>query len=185
MSDFANYFAPQPAKRKVFISYYHADDQSYKEALEKGYGGSFISKSVGIGDINTDVSTEYVKQLIQNDYLRDASVLMVLCGPNTKGRKHVDWEISGALSQKVGGKSGLVGVLLPTFPLDHEGKYNYDDIPARLADNVKNGYAKVYLWNYIAQSQANFKNVIDTAYSNRIFQSENSRLQAQRNTLGI
>src|SRR2546426_3884279 len=43
--------------------------------------------------------------------------ILVLVGPKTKCRKHVDWEISAGLNKKVGGYSGLLGVLLPGFPL--------------------------------------------------------------------
>jgi hypothetical protein len=38
---------------------------------------------------------------------------VVLIGPKTKCRMHVDWEIAGAISSRVGGNSGLVGILLP------------------------------------------------------------------------
>jgi hypothetical protein len=63
----------------------------------------FINRSVRPGDINTDISTEYIKRLIQNNYLSDTSVLVVLVGNNTWKRKHdlppendtsfmLDWE---------------------------------------------------------------------------------------------
>ena len=171
-------------RRKVFISYYHDDDQSYKNKFEKKFDQIFINKSVKSGDINTDVSADYIKRLIQEDYISDSSVLLVLIGPNTKKRKHVDWEISAALNKKVGGYSGLAGILLPTFPLSSQNKYNYDDIPPRLADNVKSGYANVYAWSYAYASESNIKSIVQTSFaakSNDLKKINNSRLQFEKN----
>ena len=134
-------------RHKVFTSYYHHDDQWYKNKFIELFGHLFIDKSVGDGEISTDVSTEYIKRLIQDDdYLADASVTVVLCGPNTKKRKHVDWEISAGLNKKVGGYSGLLGIHLPTHPDYGKDKYNSDNIPARLADNLKTKFAKIIDW---------------------------------------
>lgn len=65
-------------QHKVFISYYHKDDQYYRNRFEELFGDLFISKSVEPGDIDTDVSTEYIKRLIQQNYITDTSVLVVL-----------------------------------------------------------------------------------------------------------
>ena len=94
----------ESTKRRVFISYYHLEDESYRAAFEARYSHLFINKSVEPGDINSDNSDEYIKHLILDDYVRDASVITVLVGPNTKGRKHVDWEVSAGLNKK--GSSG-------------------------------------------------------------------------------
>jgi hypothetical protein len=120
---------PPKPKRKVFVSYYHADDQAYRDAFEKAFGHIFISKSVQPENIKTDLSTDYIKSLIHDGYISDCTVLIVLIGPNTYGRKHVDWEVSGALNYKVGdGYAGLFGILLPTFQLQPENRYNYADM---------------------------------------------------------
>ena len=87
-------------KHKVFLSYYHADDQYYKERFEELFGNTFINKSVGNGDIDDDLSTNYIKRLIQEGYQTDTSVLVVLIGENRYKHKHVDWEISAVLSKK-------------------------------------------------------------------------------------
>jgi hypothetical protein len=181
----ANYWESKAKeKHKVFISFYHYDDQSYRDKFDNLFGHLFINKSVNDGDIDSDNSTEYIKKLIQQDYISDASVLVVLIGPNTYRRKHVDWEISAALNKKVGGYSGLTGILLPTFKLSTDNKYSFDDIPARLADNVKSKYSKIYTWNSVCQSESSIKNVIEIAFNSRISDSDkidNSRLQMQRN----
>jgi len=101
---------------KTFVSYYHDDDQEYKERFERLFDDLIVSKSVEKGDIDSDISDEYIKKIIQSDYLTDTSVIVVLVGANTKCRKHVDWEIAGAISTRVGGNSGLLGILLPNHP---------------------------------------------------------------------
>ena len=134
-------------RRKVFVSYYHHDDQEYRELFEKVVQDLIVSKSLEDGDIDSDNGDEYVKQLIQQEYLHDTILLVVLIGPNTLHRKHVDWEISGALNYKVGGRyAGLCGLLLPTHP-DYGGQnYYYSKVPMRLAENAKTGYAAVRNW---------------------------------------
>jgi MTH538 TIR-like domain (DUF1863) len=173
-------------KRSVFVSYYHADDQAYRNILETWFGHLFISKSVDPSNIMSDLSTEYIKHLIQDGYISDCTVLIVLISQHTRGRKHVDWEISAALNYKVGdGYAGLVGILLPTFQLLTNGRYQYDDIPDRLADNVKSGYATIYNWNVACASAETFLNIIESSYNSRSLLSDkidNSRLQMQRNT---
>jgi hypothetical protein len=179
------YPSQRDTRHKVFLSYYHKDDQAYKIAFEKKFNHLFINKSVSDGDINTDVSTEYIKKLIQSEFLKDASILVVFVSNNTKCRKHVDWEISAALSMKVGGYSGLMGVLLPTFTLTSDGRFQYDNIPARLADNIKSGFAKMYTWDYVYSCDASIKEAIQDAFQAKSLRSDridNRRVQMQRNT---
>ncbi len=177
-----NYYARKKEElHKVFISYYHKDDQFYRDKFEKNFGHLFISKSVKPGDIDSDLSDDYIKRLIQDDYISDSSVVLVLVGAKTKCRKHVDWEISAGLNKKVGGYSGLIGILLPTFTFDSDGKsYYYRDIPARLADNIKSEFAEIYKWDWVCGSDDRIKNAIETAFNNRVDKKEkidNSRKQ--------
>lgn len=172
------------SRHKTFISYYHKDDQYYKNKFENLFGHIFINKSVSDGEIDTDLSTNYIKRLIQNGYITDSSVLVVLVGPNTHCRKHVDWEISAALNKKVGGYSGLIGILLPEFPLTRDGKYFIEDIPPRLADNINSGYATIYTWDWVCARESRIKKAVDDAFQNRISKSDkidNSLKQFQRN----
>jgi len=167
---------------KVFISHYHKDDGQYKNRFEELFEDLFISKSVESGDINTDVSTDYIKHLIQEEYLTDTSVLVVLVGQKTYCRKHVDWEISGALDKKVGGYSGLVGLLLPTYPGYRENQYNPDTIPTRLRDNLESGYAKLYRWT---EDESTIQRWIEEAFQAREDKKDsidNSRKQMEYNT---
>ena len=87
-------------RHKVFISYYHAEDQWYKDYLTKlTYYNSdkqklmpiFDDYSVNTGDIDdTYLTDEQIRRKIRDEYMREANVLIVLCGQNTKNRKHVD-----------------------------------------------------------------------------------------------
>jgi hypothetical protein len=170
-------------KRKTFISYYHFDDQTYKTELRNLASDLIVSKSVENGDINTDVSTEYIKQLIQKGFLYDTTVLIVLIGNKTKCRKHVDWEISGGLNRKVGDNyAGLLGLILPNHPDFGTKKATYDLMPARLADNFKSNYAVIRDYT---SNRVTLQNYIEEAFKNRTAIEKNrinSRLQFQRNT---
>lgn len=168
---------------KTFVSYYHKDDQDYREKFENLFGDLVVSKCVEDGDIDPDNSAEYTKQLIQKGYLSDTTVLVVLVGPNTKHRKHIDWEISGALNYKVGdGYAGLIGILLPTHPDYGKETYNPNNLPKRLAANVKSGYAKLYDWT---ENRKTMQDRIEKAFERR---SESDKIenksipQMQRNT---
>jgi hypothetical protein len=171
----------QQTKRKLFISYYHKDDEYYRNRFETLFGHLFINKSVKIGDITTDVSTDYIKRLIQLNYLSDTSVLVVLIGAKTYCRKHVDWEISAALSKKVGGYTGVVGLILPSHPDYGKDTYNSENIPSRLAENLASGYAKLYDWSENTES---IKTRIDVAFNAKNSQSHlirNASPQFQKN----
>lgn len=171
------------ARRKTFVSFYHKDDQGYKERFNNLFGDLIVSKSVEDGEIDSENSDEYIKQLIQNDCLCDTTVLVVLIGPKTKCRKHVDWEMSGALNLKVGEKySGLLGIKLPTHPDYGIGRTGYDRIPARLADNFRSGYAVIRDWT---EDRVKMQEYIEHAFANRTTNEENrdnTRIQMINNT---
>lgn len=170
-------------QRKTFISYYHDEDQTYKERFKKLFYDLVTHKSVEDGDIDSDNSDGYIKQLIHKGYLSDTTVLVVLIGPNTKHRKHIDWEISGALNYKVGDKySGLLGLLLPNHPDFGIGKAKYDLMPARLADNFKSGYAIIRDWT---DDRTKMQQYLELAFEKRNTNDEdrdNSRTQMTKNT---
>ena len=171
----------QQKKTKVFISFYHNDDQKYKDYLDVLLSNNIINKSVADGEYDSNNSDAYIKQLIRDEKVSDSSVIIVLVGPNTRRRKHVDWEIYAGLCASVNGNSGLIGVLLPEFPMESNGVFYLKDLPTRLGDNVNSGYADVYTWNYFIQ---NSDSIINIAFNNRITKKakiNNSRLQMQRN----
>ena len=106
---------------KVFISYHHAADQAFKECLvETGkIDGIFIDRSVDTGDISEALSDQTIREKIRDEYLRDSTVTILLVGQETKGRKHVDWELySSMIDGKVNKKSGILVVNLPSTGSD-------------------------------------------------------------------
>ena len=105
-------------KHKVFTSYHHTNDQSYKEFLlrfNERYG-IFIDRSVDTGDIDESLSDQVIREKIRDDYLQDSTVTMLLLGQETKNRKHIDWELySSMIDGKVNKRSGIIVINLPTI----------------------------------------------------------------------
>jgi len=165
-------------KHKVFISYYHLDDQPYKNYIDLNLSQNIINKSVRFGEYDSENSDEYIKRLIREDKISDSSVVIVLVGSNTKKRKHVDWEIYAALRPSINGNAGLIGIFLPGLKSDFE---KYCCLPERLADNVKSEYATLYDWGYAI---SHFDEIIEKAYNDRITKRssiDNTRIQKKYN----
>ena len=142
----------QVPRHKVFISYYHADDQEYKDRLVQALNSKAIDKSVTPGDIHDEsLSLDEIRRRIRDDHIADAVVTIVLIGPCTWQRKHVDWEISASIiDQPNNERCGVVGLLLPTHP-DYDKlprDRNSCLIPPRLARNIggNNPFAAIYKW---------------------------------------
>lgn len=139
-------------RHKVFISYYHADDEEYKRRLVQALDSKVIDKSVSPGDIHDEnLPLDEIRRRIRDDHIADAVVTIVLIGPCTWQRKHVDWEISASVIDRPNNeRCGLVGLLLPTHP-DYDKlpqERNPHLIPKRLACNIggKDSFAAVYKW---------------------------------------
>ncbi len=176
--------AKKDTRHRVFISYYHYDDEHWRDRFAYLFSHIFMNTSVNPGDIDPDLSDEYIKALIQKNYISDASVLIVLVGSKTYCRKHVDWEISAALMKKVGKYSGLLGLLLPTYPGYERNEYDPGTIPPRLLDNVGSGYAELHRWT---EDEARVRSFIEEAFNNRIKKADliaNSRQQFRNNRGG-
>ena len=142
----------QVPKHKVFISYYHQDDQEYKNRLVQALDSKFVDKSVSQGDIHDEgLPLDEICRKIRDDHIADATVTIVLIGPCTRQRKHVDWEISASLIDRPNNKRcGWVGLLLPAHPDYHKLPQDRDPrlIPPRLARNIggKDPFAVIYKW---------------------------------------
>jgi len=181
-------------RHKVFISFHHGDEKNpysgvhYKNAfinMFHNYSEAIISRSVMEGDIDTNLKTDTIRQKIRDEYLRKTTVTVVLIGPETWKRKHVDWEISASLrNTQYNKRSGLIGILLPTYPGYSEAKYNPYTIPPRLYHNLENTFAKLYLWtknphtiqNWVHQAYLRKDNIVpDNSYPNFIYNKSGSR----------
>ncbi|MCZ0942663.1 MAG: TIR domain-containing protein, partial [Gammaproteobacteria bacterium] len=122
---------------KVFISYYHNEDQEYKDRLIQALGSKAVDMSVSPGDIHDEsLPLDEIRRRIRDNHIADATVTIVLIGSCTWQRKHVDWEISASLIHRRNNpRCGLLGLLLPTH-LDFGKKpqnRNSRLIPQRLA----------------------------------------------------
>lgn len=127
-------------RHKVFISYYHEDDQEYKDRLVQALESKFVDKSVSQGDIHDEgLHLDEIRRRIRDDHIADATVTIVLVGQCTWQRKHVDWEISASIiARKNNQRCGLLGLLLPSHP-DYQKRpeaRNPQFIPPRLARNI-------------------------------------------------
>ena len=135
---------------KVFISYYHEDDQEFKDRLVQALDSKFVDKSVSQGDIHDEgLPLDEILRRIRDDHIADATVTIVLIGSCTWQRKHVDWEISASLIDRSNNqRCGVLGLLLPThcdYGKSPEER-NLRLIPPRLASNVggDNPFAVIY-----------------------------------------
>lgn len=141
----------QPPRHRVFISYHH-EDQTYKDRFIQMMGDDIVDASVEDGDIDDDnLATETIRQRIRDNFIRDATVTVVLIGPCTWQRKHVDWEIGSSLRDTNSNpRCGLLGILLPNHWNYSTDKYNPHLIPPRLADNCGSNdpYALIYNWSH-------------------------------------
>lgn len=82
----------QSERHKVFVSFHH-EDEHYKDEFTTMMNGNIVDRSVGDGDIDDTAQMDTIRQRIRDGFIRDASVTVVLIGPCTWQRKHVDWEI--------------------------------------------------------------------------------------------
>lgn len=173
-------------RHKVFVSYHHALDESYKKIFELRFGNAFgaiVPGSVQIGDIDPNLQTETIRQKIRDEYLRDTSVTVVLLGAETWQRKHIDWEIGSSIRDtKVNPRSGLLGILLPSYPRTDKSKYNSKTIPPRLHDNIACGFASIHNWS---EDAATVQDWIHQAYLRKSTkQPDNSRASFGKNRTG-
>lgn len=121
----------------TFISYHHANDQDYKDALVNWAVGAgvFQDCSVSTGEISDNLPSERIREIIRDKYLRSTTVTILLCGSETRFRKHVDWELkSTMIDGKLNRRSGILAINLPSsrstswhavYP--HEKKIVYPD----------------------------------------------------------
>jgi len=184
---------------KVFISYHHQNDQYYKEKLLEinSWNSIFIDGSVDTGDIPDYLDNDAIREKIRDEYLKDASVTVLLVGTETRNRKHVDWEIySSMYDGKVNKKSGILVVNLPPtnctwFTASHIGEKEriypdfkdwitinsrseyerrYPYMPARIIDNLLNKDVKISVtnWANIERDWEALRFLIDATYNDRV-----------------
>lgn len=155
-------------KRRVFISYHHANEQDIVDAFSKRFSEEyevFTDRSIERAADSDDV--DYLAQVCREQIL-GTSVTIVMVGERTGQRKFVDWEIRYTLEKQ----HGLVAVLRPGLASE------YASLPDRVSDNRKTGYAKYY--NYPDSPEA-LRSIIDEAYNADKSLIDNSRPKRVRN----
>lgn len=182
---------------KVFISF-HSSDRAYKDSLislNEDYP-MFIDASVETGDIPDHLPDETIRQKIRDEYLRDATVTIVLVGQGTMGRKHVDWEIySSMYDGTINKQSGVLAVLLPganpgnfwtaahdneksvIYPettnwtsVDNYAEYErrYPFLPPRIIDNLLSKSVKLSVVPWEKLNTTTLALLIENAFASRI-----------------
>lgn len=183
-------------KHKVFISYHHANDQLYKEALQRFNEEYeiFIDGSVEMGEIPEDWDAQKIREYIRDEHLKDTTVTILLVGTETKNRKHVDWELySSMYNGKRNKRSGILVVNLPStncsnhtlcsqeekdailpnvknwISIDSRTEYEtrYPYLPDRIIDNLLNKDANISVINWKDLNVDNLRLLIEKAYESR------------------
>lgn len=152
----------------VFISGAGVGEEQYKNELEEMFIHLLLVKSSEPVMDQTMDGQDYIRDLIDNYRITAQMVVIVLVGPETKKSRIVDWEIAAALTEKKDGVSGLFCILLPEFALTEGNEYDYDDLPPRLADNLKTGFAKLYTWSSICNDDTKIRQAVDQAILDRV-----------------
>lgn len=204
-------------RHRVFISYYHSDDQQYKDKLinmtEFNYDtrrlqSIFEDFSVHENEIDdVGLSSEQIRRIIRDEYIKDATVLILLCGRNTKSRKHVDWELHAAMyDSPTNRQMGIVVINLPTikqgvhagskeeksllsdnslwFTIENRNEFEqfYPYMPSRVIDNfVKDVPITVVDWDRIVADPQRLKQLIDIAFRRRFDFSYDHSAPLRRN----
>lgn len=191
------------ARHRAFISYYHHDDQRYKDYLIKmqefnietmQMQSIFEDFSVHENEIDdTGLSSEQIRCIIRDEYIKDATVLILLCGENTKKRKHIDWELHAAMYDSLANRQmGIIVINLPTikqgirasseeekpllsdfgqwYSIENRAEFEvqYPYMPSRIIDNfVKGVPITVVEWSRIENHPTILKQLIDNAFNRR------------------
>ena len=191
------------ARHRVFISYYHHDDQRYKDYLIKMQEFNIetmqmlsIFEDFSVHEKEIDdagLSSEQIRCIIRDEYIKDATVLILLCGENTKKRKHIDWELHAAMYDSPANRQmGIIVVNLPTikqgirasseeekpllsdfgqwYSIDNRAEFEaqYPYMPSRIIDNfVKEVPITVVEWSRIENHPTILKQLIDNAFNRR------------------
>lgn len=172
---FRNSLLGTQIKRRIFVSYHHDNDQWYYNEFSRIFDQGFDAISDQSLDrlIDSD-NPDYVIGRIRQNYITGTSCSLVLCGPQTRWRKYVDWEIKGTLDRS----HGLIGIKLPNNPPDTQGGVHKPD---RLQDNIDSGYAVWINWEDLGSGPEYLKQVIELANSRPSYLIENSRQIRKRN----
>lgn len=159
-------------QRRIFVSYHHDSDQSYYDAFSLVFTEAVRDNSLDRAVDSDDA--EYVMRRIRENHISGSSCTIVLCGPQTRSRKYVDWEIKATLDKA----HGLVGIKLPNNLPDSAGRVHKPD---RLQDNIDSTYAIFESWENIINRRDYFRALIEVANGRPASLIVNERTLRRRN----
>jgi len=134
----------QPKRPKIFVSYQHSSDQYYYNLFSQAFHDTY--ETVFDNSLRDEIDSDdhdYIKQRIREEFITGTSCTIVLIGPTTYQRKHVDWEIKATLDKE----HGLIGVQLPNVVSSLTGQVL---VPTRFNANINSGYA---VWQGLSWQQ--------------------------------
>jgi len=164
----------------LFLSYDYKTDEYWRVRFDDVFGDAYEIKLVQPGQLKPGDGAGYVKRLIDQQVLTPEDVVVVLLGPKTYSISKVDWDIAAALERKGMRPSGLLAIRLPTHE-DHGKKtINPKRLPARLVDNIKSGYVKIYDWSETDTTmQTRYYQALKDTREKRTFIKNNRKLMEQ------
>ena len=148
----------QPKCPRIFVSYQHSSDQYYYNYFSKVFHDTH--ECVYDNSLRDEIDSEepdYIKQRIRDEFITGTSCTIVLVGPTTHQRKHVDWEIKATLDKQ----HGLIGVQLPNVIPFNGMVY----VPSRLNANINSGYAlwQGFTWHQLIANPAMLNQLVQNA----------------------
>ena len=183
--------------KNVFISYYHDDAQSYKDDIVAANNKYCIFNDVSVdtGDIDdSKLTDEQIRIIIRDNYIKDADVFILLCGKNSKHRKHIDWEIHAAMyksniknpipilvinlpdcrngCRKTNDREKAIiekGQRLNWFTLNSYAEYkqSYPDLPERLLKSLANKQSPIAIVNYEKLTVGELSDLIEMSFQRK------------------
>jgi|CXWL01.1.fsa_nt_gi hypothetical protein len=144
-------------KRKIFVSYHHANDQGYYNHLSRTFSDTYnVIHDNSLDRTIDSTNTEYVMRIIRENHIKGTSCTLVLCGEETPNRKYVDWETKASLDNN----NALIGIYLPTARKDNYGNII---VPDRFYTNHQAGFARFVSWDSLFNAQTGLKHIVEEA----------------------
>lgn len=193
-------------KHKVFISFHHAEADEYKKELINleyfdeetyEYQKLFLDYSVFDGEIDDNLSPDKIFEIIRDEHIKDATVLILLCTKKAKERKYIDWELVSAMRDtKRNKKMGIVVINMPDiegeqcvyapteeeksiiskfskdwFHIDSRAEYEkyFPYMPKRILDCFIDKHSEIAVvnWSTIISNPKLLVELIDIAYNRK------------------
>jgi len=127
---------------RIHICYLHPKDQEYALRFQRLLGSDCL-RCTG----SSEMADGLTESEIKDNHIRNAVATVVLIGPQTAASERVDEEICASLlSTDRYLHTGLFGVLLPSCSAGSSSLVKQDLVPSRLGDNLRSGFADLYLW---------------------------------------